>query len=1045
MADLPPTLINAVRDQRAVLFLGAGASRGAVRRTPESGIHPELKEPPLGDALRDLICDAFFGGALKHRPLTAVAAMAANELGLLPFQKFIHDLLDSFEPGAHHRLLPTFRWKAVASTNFDLIIERAYSEAEAGLQELVQTVKDGDLFDTRMNQANQPLGYYKLHGCIAHYTDESIPLILSNEQYASYSVNRQRFYARFRDLGHEYPVIFAGYSIADPHIQSILFDLTEAKIGRPMYFTLAPGVDDIEARYWAKHRVTCVDMTFEAFLQALDGQITDTARRIPASTGGGSLSIRSHYRVASAKESSALRAYLDTDAVHVHAGMPAQAQDAREFYRGNDQGWGAIQQNLDAKRTVVDSVLVDAVLTSADAQRPADLFMLKGPAGNGKTVALKRIAWESAANYDQLVLYANSAAGLRLEPLEEVYQLTGKRTVLCVDHVALFRNDVLALLKAARARSIPLTLLGTERDNEWHIYCDQLEPYVRQEFQVRYLSEREIENLLSLLERHNALGLLKELSPDARKFAFLQSAERQLLVALHEATLGVPFEDIVLDEYQRVEPDSARRLYLAICALHQFGAPVRAGLISRASGIAFEQFQEAFMAPLENIVEVIEERHARDVFYRARHQHVAEMVFRRALPRQEDKFDLLAGLIGAINVDYSSDKETFSRLIKGRGIAEIFSNIELGRLLYDRVNEASPNDPFVFHQQAVFEMNHAGGSLTQADAAARHAFELNPHSRGIRHTQGEIARRMANETDDPLKKEAYRRFARERINGDVGRLSEYDLNTRARLSIDELREEMKLAGPGHDGRLSSRFVEAVKDAEIALDRALQIFPESPELHATEASFHEVLGQTKDAQAALEKAFSLNPRQDWLATRLARHYEGEGNLPKALAVLDACLKDNPSSKAAHFAYAYCLIKSAGDPGLTLEHLRRSFTEGDANYDAQFLFGRTLFILSRFEDAARTFSSLNNRAPGRFRTGAALPIPSSVGSPQRFNGQIERIEEGYAFLRFNNFPDAIFASRSDSVPELWAALRSRRQATCEIAFNRRGPKAIDVQLA
>ena len=65
--------------------------------------------------------------------------------------------------------------------------------------------------------------------------------------------------------------------------------------------------------------------------------------------------------------------------------------------------------------------------------------------------------------------------------------------------------------------------------------------------------------------------------------AFTKTADRQLLVALHEATRGLPFEQIIFDEYEGVVPERARRLYLDICALHQFGAPVRAGTISRTT------------------------------------------------------------------------------------------------------------------------------------------------------------------------------------------------------------------------------------------------------------------------------------------------------------------------------------------------------------------------------------------------------------------------------------------------------------------------------
>lgn len=1036
MSKLPPVLVDAVREQRAALFFGSGANHGAK--------HPHSAKIPLGNGLRDLIADKFFSGALKDKALTAVSAMAANEVGLTSFQRYIHDLFEPFQPADYHSLLPTFRWRAIASTNYDLIVERAYKAAAHAAQSLVVTVKDEDQLDSRLSAATNPVPYFKLHGSIDHYLDSSIPLILSNEQYASYEENRRRMWSRFSDIAHEYHVVFVGYSISDPHVQRILFDLTSRKIGRPMFYSVSPGVDDIESRYWATHRVNCIDATFEDFLKELDSAISPISRSLSTLPTTGSLSIRPHYKHATVQESAALASFLANDVTHVFAGMLAAPQDPREFYKGSDTGWGAIQQNLDAKRTFSDSVLVDAVLISEEPTRHSELFVLKGPAGNGKTVALKRIAWEAANNFDQLVLYANGAAGLRLDPLEEIYLLTGKRIIICIDHVSLYRNEVSTLIKDSRSREIPITILCAERDNEWFTYCDQLEPYVRQEFPVRYLSEGEIDELLILLERHNALGLLKDLDPPSRKLAFTKSAERQLLVALHEATLGLPFEEIVFDEFSRIEPKTARDIYLSICALHQFGAPVRAGLISRSSGVSFEEFGRDFLDPLKNIVFVVNDRHTGDVFYKTRHQHVAEMVFRRAIPDAESKFDLLSDLIASINVSYSSDKETFSRLIKGRGIADIFASAELGRLFYDRVQQTSPDDPFVYHQRAVFEMNHPGGSLVLAEAAAKSAFELNPHNRGIRHTQGEIARRLANSTDDPLKKEFLRRVTREKISGDLSRMSEYDIYTRSRLAVDELKDIIE-ESKDTNRDVSKRLAEAVHDAETIIQRGLQSFPQSGELLATEAQFRDVLNQSHLAQASLEKAFRLNPRQDWLAVRLARRYDDAGEAARGLATLDQCLKENPSSKAARFAKAKMLLNTGGDRKEAIDNLKRSFTEGDNNYEAQFWYARELFLEGDFAASKKLFDSINDKAPGRFRNIAAERVDDSGGKGTLYNGKLERLEDGYAFVRVTHFPSALFASRGDSDPSDWALLRVGVAVGFNLAFSRRGARAIAVKKA
>lgn len=1032
MPSLPPILLSAVRDQSAVLFLGAGAARAALSSagTP----------PPLGDGLRDLICDRFLGGGLKSKSLSYVAAMAINEAGLLDFQKYIHDLFEPFRPAPFHELIPAFRWKAIATTNYDLIVERAYDQAKAPLQRLVKTVKDGDGFDKRVSETPNPVGLYKLHGSIDHYSDASIPLILSDEQYASYSVNRTRFYSRFRDLGYEYPIVFAGYSISDPHIQNILFDLTDSNTGRPMYFMVAPGIDPIEVRYWAKHRVTCIDQTLADFLATLDTEISQTSRQLSAEIGGGALSIRKHYRVAGAHESSAIRKYLAEDVIHIHSGMSAAGQDPAAFYRGHDTGWGCIVQNLDARRKIADSVLVDAVLVDPERKKP-ELSVLKGPAGNGKTILLKRIGWEAAAVYDQLVLFANGASAFQVDALAEIHRLTGKRIFFLVDRIALFRTEVAKLIADCRSRDLPISVIGAERDNEWNIYCEFLEPLVTQDFSVRYLSEQEIRELIQLLERHHSLGVLSTKSPDERFQAFAKRAERQLLVALHEATLGRPFEEIVLNEYERIEPAAARLLYLQICALHQFGAPVRAGLISRASGISFERFGREFMAPLENVVLVNDDKHTGDVSYKSRHQHVASLVFHGALKTPEEKYDLLVGLLAHMNVDYSSDRETFSRLIKGRALVDIFPSIELGRLFYDQAEHVATNDSFLFHQRAVFEMTHPGGSLVLADEAARRAAESSPSNHSIEHTQAEIARRLANETDDPLKKQSLRRYSRQKLGSDSAKLTSYDLYTRAKVAIDELRDELT-KGDSTTGKHSGALVEAVKQAELAIQRGRQSFPNDAQILSVEADLRDLLDKGQEAMTALEKAFRSNPRQDWLAVRLAKRYIEAGDFEGAARVLTTCLQSNPSSKLAHLEYGRLLQRTGGASADVLDHLRRSFTQGDTSYEGQFWYARELFLQGRFDDAKKLFSTIHERAPGVFRQRSSEPSLDGSKKAANYDGRINRLEEGYAFVRIAHFPDDVFASRAESDIKSWEALRSGEAVTCELAFCRRGARAVKI---
>lgn len=1030
MILIPRPLLDAIKDQRVVLFLGAGASLGAK--------HPEGKEIPQGDQLRDLISDQFLEGKLKKESLQVVAAMAGSEAGLSVFQAYIRDLFSPFGPADFHFLIPKFRWRAIATTNFDLIVEKAYADARDPLQNLVKAVKNSDGLDTRINKATDPVAFFKLHGCIEYVDDPDIPLLLSLDQFTNYEENRDRFYKRFHDLGYENSVIFAGYSISDLHILGILSDLTSPEISRPPYYLISPHISDIQNRYWTKRQVHTIQTTFEGFLNSIDQSIPSLARVIPPGFGGGELSIRNRYLRPQASEPASVRSFLTNDVTHVFSGLSARPQDPREFYRGYDNGWGCITQQLSVRRSFSDSVLSDSILVEEEKRQSVELFMLKGPGGNGKTVALKSIAWEASTKYDNLVLYTEVPAGLNIEPLSEIHRLTGERIFLFVDRVAIVRNELLELLQAAQSLSMPLSIIGAERVNEWNIYCEHLEQFLRQEFHVRYLNEQEIEELLGLLEQHGALGLLRNLSFEERVSKFVERAERQLLVALHEATLGVPFEDIIVDEFKRIQPDAARTLYLYICALHQFDAPVRAGLISRASGINFEQFQRRFLQPLEKIIHVVKDGHNRDLSYRSRHQHVAEIVFGRMLPSGKERFALLAKLLKVINIDYSSDNETFSRLIKGRGITEIFSDVELGRQFYSLAEEAVPNRHFVFHQRAVFEMQHRFGSLEKAQAAAAHALDLNSNSHSIRHTQAEIARRLANETDDPLLKRSLRQTAQ----GKLGGSDRYNLVTRALLALDEFRDLAKSTEMSDDEPPRKDLVKAIEKVETAIQSGIQLLPESPELLSVEATFRESLNETSRAVQALERAVDLNPSRDHLAVRLARKYEEAGELEKSKSILEKCLLNNPSSKPAHLRLGHVLVKT-GERSRAIDHLRLSFTTGDDRYDAQFWYARELYIQGEYDEASKRFRDLHKYAPPRFRIHPAATWERDATAIV-FECIVRHKEEDYAFVKVSQFPKDIYAPRPLDDSADWDSLYFRANAKCSIAFNWRGPCAISLRL-
>src|SRR5690606_12225325 len=132
---IPNPLIEQIKQGQVVLFLGAGASFGAE--------HPENKKIPLGSTLSDMLVEKFLTEDYKGTPLQYVAEIAVSEYNLNELQKYIYDIFEPFQPSEVHKKIPKFVWKSIITTNYDFLIERAYS-TNGSLQKLSKFIKNGE-------------------------------------------------------------------------------------------------------------------------------------------------------------------------------------------------------------------------------------------------------------------------------------------------------------------------------------------------------------------------------------------------------------------------------------------------------------------------------------------------------------------------------------------------------------------------------------------------------------------------------------------------------------------------------------------------------------------------------------------------------------------------------------------------------------------------------------------------------------------------------------------------------------------------------------
>lgn len=853
------------------MFLGAGASVGAAG--------PKGEKPRSGEQLRDFLSDRFLSGTLKHLPLSQVAELAKNEAGLLPVQQVIRDLFIPLQSAPFHLLIPSFRWYAIVTTNYDLVIERAYDQCASREQTLAPIYRDGDEFSHKLRDPSLVL-YLKLHGCITRIDDPQLPLILASEEYAKHRNNRVRLFKHFADWARERPVIFCGYNVGDPNIQQILFDLADLGISRPYYALISKNLDVITERYWASKRFAVYTKSFEEFLGRLDSAIPKASRTLAALLTPGDTSIRRWIRT-NVPPSPGLLTYLQNELLHVNKGMVVSGVSPKDFYGGRTIGWDVFQQDLDVRRRLSDDIILDVFLDKT-RQKVTQCYLVKGYAGSGKSVVLRRAAWDIATEYDGFVFFLREGGLLRADWLAELYTLTQERLYIVLDEAIPLIGEIKDVLLWAERNQVPISLIVGARTNEWNTYGAQLEDNIVGEYELRDLTEKEILDLIARLKKYDALGQLGGRTEKEQIEHFRLTADRQLLVALHAVVYDKPFEEIVFGEYSNIRPKEARVLYLDVCALNRLGVGVRAGLISRISGITFSAFEREFFKPLEYVVHTYVDYGTRDNMYRARHRDIAEIVFQKALPEQGERANQITRIMKSMDVDYESDRLAFNRLIRGRTLAELFTNKAYATQIFNAAKESGAQIGFIEHQRAVFELQHPQGDLrTALEAIERAEAATDYFDRTIAHTKAGILRNLALVTPQPLAKQKFREDARELLRKQMQNTRvAHPFHTIGQIALDELREQLVVVVDAGDTKAVEQqqrvIADFVKQAEQVIFHGLQRFPDDEFLLPLEAELARLLEDESRAVIALRRAFEHAPGSAFVAIRLARYLERQGD-------------------------------------------------------------------------------------------------------------------------------------------------------------------------
>lgn len=210
MADEVPgktfEILKKIETGECTLFLGAGASVSA--------------GAPTGDALSALIIRR-----LRYKKNWAMSVDLALSLfrahhNLMDVERFIHEKLADLNPSKAHEMIPWFKWRALITTNYDRLLEKAFDNELGAAQRLIPIINENDL-----PKVGYPLEecvpLLKPHGCISDCPNMSLGI----EGIHSAKQKRRLMFSYIEMLHLAGPVIYIGYSLRDSHILDMICEL----------------------------------------------------------------------------------------------------------------------------------------------------------------------------------------------------------------------------------------------------------------------------------------------------------------------------------------------------------------------------------------------------------------------------------------------------------------------------------------------------------------------------------------------------------------------------------------------------------------------------------------------------------------------------------------------------------------------------------------------------------------------------------------------------------------------------------------------------
>jgi Flp pilus assembly protein TadD len=1008
-------------ERSTTLFLGAGVNAGIQNANGT--------RCPLGQELSEWICKDLLLSPETKVPLNEAVEIARHKLGVKPVNDYIYENLASFVPGAAHLALVQLPWDVIYTTNFDLLVERAATQGQVNAAGAMKTVLTSTASLTSFSESD--VLYYKLHGTIDLANTPDGRLILTQADYRFYEDFKRPLFGRLRTDLLSRNFLFVGYSLSDPNFRAVLEDCRQ-ELGVqafPLSYAIQHEFSSVQEAFWRdKYNIQLVRADATEFLVLLkDTWLAEKCEVVP---------FLQRKAVEYLNFDTTTRFQKVGDSFYLmRAGDCTGPSNPSAFFRGAQPTWADVRDRVPPRRDAYETLLEAIYPEIAEPAVGPSAVLVTGSAGTGKTALIRSFAFDIAEAFAVpiFVHVAGTPLDARiLTPL--ISSEKPDRFVVLVDSAGEYAKELGFFWEEIQQKKLPITLLLEERKNQWLVSRASLASrFNPTEIELSTLSSTEIDLILDALKKYGCLDRLTGTPRDEQFDHFTALAHQDLLVALRELTTKNSFDNIVRNEFEKIPFQAAKQAYLYVSAVGQFDLAVRYETLIRVLSLRHNQLGPEILMPTEGVLVAGEEtgasRHNIGFRLKTRHPVIASVIFAHAAPSDQQKFDVLNGLLSNLDPGFPEDMRLLTEITKRRDIVNVFAAHAMRRALYDRIAAILPNNGYVYQHRSIIERDMHDAE--QAIHFARAALKLNPQNAGFQNTLG-LALEFAAREEEGLKRSALLSEAEKLFDDSIERDRTDPYGYVGKLNLIRQKIERSTNKEERD--------EQTLSALALLEEAYEATAESAMIAGELGRAKKQLGSLDEALGVVRRASKKNPADIRLKQLMVEMSVERGDSEEALKIAVEAARTDPTNwriqrslarirtglgspvEAVRGHYDAAIRYQQGDEGLVIE------------------LGAYLFINGRYDDAKVVFETIRNLPlSGQDRNRIRSVWRGDNNELRVFEGRVVRLQGaiGTVVSIPENFHAFFWRSTGTSL------LRDQDQVTFNVGFNTQGALARNIR--